>query len=228
MVLEMSRHVRLWELAMGVEGLALLRQLDEGTDEVARRRLAEIRRLLDDDTLLTGDAVCETSPRDGYRAWSESYDDPGNPIIALEQPAVWAFVDSLVPGEALDAACGTDRHARRLVELGQRVLGVDLTPEMLERAARSVPRARFVEGDLCAIPAANASFDLVVCGLALSHVAELRRGVAERGRVLRPGGHLVVSVLHPLQTYLGWHARFTNPTGNEASSASTRTSTPTI
>jgi SAM-dependent methyltransferase len=213
MVRDMTRHVRMCELSIGVEGLALLRQLYEGTDEVASQRLAEVRLLLADDTPPEGDAIYEKSAREGYRAWSESYDEPGNPIIALEQPAAWALVDPLAPGTVLDAACGTGRHARHLVELGHEVLGVDLTPEMLERAERAVPQANFLAGDLCAIPAADASFDLAVCGLALSHLADLRPGIEELARVLKPGGHLVVSVLHPFLAQLGWHAPFADADG---------------
>jgi SAM-dependent methyltransferase len=209
----MARNVRLRELLVGVEGLALLRHLYDGTDDAADRRLREVRRVLDEEAFLAGEPIREAPPRAGYQAWSASYDEPGNPIIALEQPAVWSLVDSLAPGRALDAACGTGRHARHLVELGYEVLGIDLTPEMLERAAINVPQARFLEADLLAIPAADEQLDLVVCGLALSHVADLRAGVEELARVLRPGGQLVISVLHPFQAYLGWHAPFADAAG---------------
>jgi SAM-dependent methyltransferase len=209
----MARHVRLRELLVGVEGLALLRHLYEGTDDAANVRLEEIRRLLDDDALTTGEPVPEAEPRAGYRSWSESYDEPGNPIIALEQPVVWSLVDSLPPGRALDAACGTGRHARRLVELGHDVVGIDITPEMLERATHGVPEARFVEADLHDVPAPDAHFDLVVCGLALAHLDDPMDALTELARVLRPGGRLVVSVLHPLQVHLGWHARFSDREG---------------
>jgi SAM-dependent methyltransferase len=60
-----------------------------------------------------------------------------------------------------------------------------------------------------AIPAADEQVALVVCGLTLSHVSELHAAVAELSRVLRPGGHFAVSVLHPFLSLLGWHARFT-------------------
>jgi SAM-dependent methyltransferase len=212
-VASMGRRVRLQELLVGVEGLALLRHLYDGTDDAADRRLEEVRRVLAADALGAGESIDEVEPRVGYGAWSEVYDDPANPIIALEQPAVWSVVESFAPGRALDAACGTGRHARRLVELDHDVLGIDLTPEMLERAVLRVPKARFLEADLLRIPVTDEELDLVVCGLALSHLADLRAGIAELARVLRPGGRLVISVLHPFQAHLGWHAPFTDPSG---------------
>ena len=132
----MARHVRLRELLVGVEGLALLRHLYDGTDDDADRRLAEVRTLLDDDAFSGAELTRETDARTGYGSWSASYDEPGNPIIALEEPAVWSLVDHLRAGRALDAACGTGRHARHLAELGHAVVGVDLTREMLARARR--------------------------------------------------------------------------------------------
>jgi SAM-dependent methyltransferase len=145
-VIEVVRNVSLRELSIGVEGLALLRHVYEGTDDVADQRLAEVRRLLDDDAFLTGDPIREGLPREGYQAWSESYDEPGNPIIAIEQPAVWSLVDSFPSGDELDAGCGTGRHARHLAELGHKVLGVDLTPEMLERTRSKCSPRPFPRG----------------------------------------------------------------------------------
>lgn len=210
---QMARRVRLAELLIGIEGLALLRHLYDGEDVDAERRLAEVRQLLDDETYSVGELTSEADPRRGYRSWSERYDEPGNPIIAIEEPAVWARLEALPPGRALDAACGTGRHSRRLVELGHAVVGVDLTPEMLSIARRNIPQATFVEADLRGIPTADAQFDVVVCGLALAHIAELDAAVAELGRVLRPGGRALVSVLHPFQASLGWHAPFLDDDG---------------
>jgi SAM-dependent methyltransferase len=208
-----ERHVRVRELLVGVEGLALLRHLYDGTDGTADRRLAEVRDILDDDRFLAEAKIREADARDGYREWSVSYDEPGNPIIALEQPALWSLLDSVPPGRALDAACGTGRHAGHLVALGHGVLGIDITPEMLERARSNVPEASFMHGDLLAVPATGEEFDVVVCGLALSHLEDVDGAVRELARVLRPGGHMFISVLHPFQTHLGWHAPFTNAGG---------------
>lgn len=212
----MSRKVALRELLVGVEGLALLRGVYEGSDEDASRRLAEIRRLLDEPSFAVVDPTRETDARSGYGAWAATYDGGDNPIIVLEQSVVWGILERIAPARALDAACGTGRHTQRLVELGHEVLGVDLTPEMLARARETVPRATFLEGDLRALPAADAQFELVVCGLAVGHMGELGPAVAELARVLRPGGRMVVSVLHPFQAMLGWQAPFADLEGRRA------------
>lgn len=212
-VVAMARHVRLRELLVGIEGLALLRHLYDGDDDAADRRLAEVRQLLDDHAFSAGEQMQKADARAGYGVWAETYDEPGNPIIALEQPAIWSIVGSLPPKRALDAACGTGRHTRHLVDIGHDVIGIDFAPEMLARAEANVPEASFVEADLHDIPAPDGSFDLVVCGLALAHVADLRGCVAELARVLALGGRLVISVLHPFQAHLGWHAPFANIRG---------------
>jgi SAM-dependent methyltransferase len=209
----MPRYVRLQELLVGVAGLALLRNLYDGTDEAAAERLDDVRRVLADDSLRAGELTSEADARTGYGAWSDSYDEPGNPIVALEEPAVRSLVESLPPGPALDAACGTGRHALRLAELGHDVTGFDVTPEMLRVAAERVPEGRFVAGDLREIPSRDGAFDLVVCGLALAHLDDLRAGVDELARVARPGGRIVVSVLHPFQALLGWQAPFADASG---------------
>jgi SAM-dependent methyltransferase len=209
----MPRNMRLRELLVGIEGLALLRHLYDGSDDDADRRLAEVRRVLDDGAFATREAVSEADPLTGYRSWSERYDEPGNLIIALEEPVVWSLLDAAAPGRALDAACGTGRHARHLVDRGHRVVGIDVSPEMLAHARSRVPEATLLEADLERIPADDAAFDLAVAGLALAHLPALTGAVGELARVLRPGGRLVISVLHPFQALLGWHAPFEDAHG---------------
>ena len=209
----MARQVSLRELLVGVEGLAILRHLYDGTDAGAGRRLAELREVLDGAAFDLAEPTAELDPKAGYSLWSDSYDEPDNPIVALEEVVVHDLIGPLSRGRALDAACGTGRHAAQLVRLGHQVLGIDLTPEMLERARDRVPDAEFRTGDLRKLPAPDASFEVIVCGLALSHLPELGGAMRELARVLAPGGHLIVSVLHPFQALLGWHAPFTGSDG---------------
>lgn len=210
----MTREVSLRDVLIGVEGLAVLRNLYYGPEANTEQRIAEIRRLLDDERYAAAEPVTESDSVTGYRLWSVNYDEPGNQLIAMEEPAVWALIEQRKPGDALDAACGTGRHSRRLVELGHRVTGVDLTPEMLAVAEKSVPQADFRVADLLVLPFGDASFDLVVCGLALAHLPDLGAAIAELGRVLRPGGRLITSAVHPFQAHLDWNAPFKDADGN--------------
>lgn len=106
------------------------------------------------------------------------------------------IIDALPPGDALDAACGTGRFAEYLAAGGHRVVGVDSSQDMLARARTRVPSGEFLLGDLHQLPLPDSSFDLVVSGLALSHVPALAPVMAEFARVLRPGGHLAISDAH--------------------------------
>jgi ubiquinone/menaquinone biosynthesis C-methylase UbiE len=96
-------------------------------------------------------------------------------------------------GVALDAACGTGRHTEYLVSLGHQVIGVDGSPGMLAKALAKVPDGEFHLGDLHRLPVPDDHVDVLVCALALSHVRDLEPVLAEFARVLRPGGHLVIS-----------------------------------
>jgi ubiquinone/menaquinone biosynthesis C-methylase UbiE len=211
----MGRHLRLGEFLVAVEGVAMMRQLFEGDDQAAVARLRDIRGIVCDggDLYDLGVDVPALDARSGYARWSETYDQPGNALISVEQPVVWSILDSLPPGEALDAGCGTGRHASHLVDLGHRVVGVDASPEMLDKARAAVPGAEFRAGDLTSLPVETASVHVAVCALAIEHVVELELVIAELARVVRPGGTVVLSDLHPTPRALGGAAYFQDASG---------------
>ena len=200
---------------LGLEGIALLRAFAGQYDrEFTLARIREIRALLDAADEL-GDGVEETpmTVRDGYAQWAPWYDEPGNELLEAEEPVVRGILDGLPVGTALDAACGTGRHAAYLASLGHTVIGVDATPEMLAVARAKIPEAEFLEGELIDLPLADASVDVVVCGIAASHVSELPPVLAELARVLRPGGHLVLSDSRGLIGDIGLPLARTRPNG---------------
>ena len=215
----MPRYVRVRELLVGIEGLALLRELFSGSDESAQRRIDEVKQLVGDaeaERYARGAVTPELEVTEGYARWSTTYDAPGNSLVSAEQAVMWELLDAVPPGRALDAACGTGRHAQRLAHNGHDVTGIDATAEMLARAAEKVPAGRFQTGDLMALPSPDRSFDLVVCALALDHVADLAGAVAELARVLAPGGELLISDLHPVIRAIGAAAFFRDAQGASA------------
>ena len=89
---------------------------------------------------------------------------------------------------------GIDEQFSRNAPEGKfRVIGVDTSPEMLERARQRVPEADLRPGRLEALFLDDASVDLAVCALALTHLPELGPAIAELARVVRPGGRATTS-----------------------------------
>lgn len=191
---------------LGIEGLALLSgwagDYDQGFVE---RRLAEVRRLLADEALANhpGVLVEQVDTKTESEQWALTYDEGRNGLFDADEPIMYEILDAQPVGTALDAACGTGRYADHLASRGHRVIGIDSSPDMLAKARVRVPVAQFALGDLHRLPLRDDTVDTVVCGLALTHVAELEPVFAEFARVLRTGGHLVISDVHPELVFRG-------------------------
>jgi SAM-dependent methyltransferase len=184
---------------LGLEGIALLDAWAGDHDRAfTDARLAEIRKLLDDEKLRDRGVSAErVSSVLAYQQQAAGYDaEAGGGLFAADEPAVAGYLSGRVPGVALDAACGTGRFAGFLSRRGHRVIGVDSSPDMLAYARRRVPDGEFRVGELDRLPLPSDSVDVIVCALALVHVPRLEPVLAEFARVLRPGGDLVISDVH--------------------------------
>lgn len=204
---------------IGIEGLALLRSWLTGDRQQADRRIQELAGFVADPhqpPLSIEIDVPETDVETGYARWAANYDSSPNALIHVEEPVVHALIDRVPRGVALDAACGTGRHTRHLCARGHKVIGVDTSAEMLAKARRDLSQADFRTGDLSALPVKTGSVDLAVCALALTHCASLGPPMAEFARVLRPGGRLILSDLHPMLSALGMTAFFVAEDGSAA------------
>ncbi|MHC1558481.1 class I SAM-dependent methyltransferase [Actinomycetospora sp. C-140] len=106
----------------------------------------------------------------------------------------------LVGGETvLDLACGPGTltgHLADGVGADGLVIGADLSPAMLARAARAITAANtvFARADAMTLPLRDASLDAVCCSLCLQLVPDLETALTQLRRVLRPGGRLAVTV----------------------------------
>lgn len=130
--------------------------------------------------------------------------------------------DAQPPGVVLDAACGTGRFTEQLAKAGHRVIGVDSSPDMLVRARERAPAAELRVGDLHDLPLDDGEAGAVVCALALVHMADLAPVLAEFARVLRPGGHLVISDVHHELVSWGSIPKVVGPEGERARIATCR------
>jgi SAM-dependent methyltransferase len=84
---------------------------------------------------------------------------------------------------------------------------------MLATARAKLPAGEFREGDLEALPLGSGSVDAAVCALAMVHLPEIATAIAELGRVVRPGGRVIISDVHPFVVMLGWQAQFRTADG---------------
>ena len=146
-------------------------------------------------------------PQAAYGLWAKSYPPrPHNPLMEIEHATVLALLPSVLGQTALDAGCGSGRYLRELHNRGARVIGMDLSAAMLNRARETT--TRIARADIRALPFDAMSIDLVVCGLALGDVGELELALSEIARVLRPEGRVIYSVVHPAGEAAGWSRTF--------------------
>lgn len=151
---------------------------------------------------------------------------------APEWPALRAMLPDLRGRRVLDLGCGFGWFCRWARENGaERVLGLDVSMKMLERAQAETRDAAitYSKADMEQLELDPASFDLVYSSLALHYVVNLSRLMAQVHRCLVPSGSFVFSVEHPIYTAPaepGW-SRNTATSGRSAP-ISTRALAPRI
>jgi SAM-dependent methyltransferase len=131
--------------------------------------------------------------------WSATTDDgPFNGL--LERPALRSLVPASLAGAVvLDAGCGSGAQAEWLLDQGAEVIGVDLSPRMVEEARRRCQgRGRFLVADLAEpLPVEPRSLDGITSSLALHYVRDWGVPLGSFASALRPGGWAVISLDHP-------------------------------
>jgi malonyl-CoA O-methyltransferase len=147
------------------------------------------------------------SAREGYERWAPSYPQvAGNPLMRIEQAMMLKLWPPVAGRRVLDLACGSGRYTQLLAAAGAEVVALDFSPAMLRRA----PPGGRVCASMMRQPFAAAAFDVVISGLAIGHTADLAGWMAETARVLRPGGTLLYSDLHPEAARAGLTRSFTD------------------
>jgi SAM-dependent methyltransferase len=105
-------------------------------------------------------------------------------------------------GKVLDLCCGSGRHSRALARRGYEVVGIDLSPVLLQLAEEKnqYPQLRFARYDMRDIPFQN-EFDIVVNLFTsfgyFSTDAENAKVVRNMARALKPGGEVIIDYLNP-------------------------------
>jgi ubiquinone/menaquinone biosynthesis C-methylase UbiE len=161
------------------------------------------------------------APREFYDSQYHFEEDASRP----DEKRIWHALRHLEPlaGLALfDLGCGAGWAARlALREAGAaRVIGLDFSITGLKLARQHTPQILWLQGDGAALPIADRSFDRLFCNGALEHFPDVRRGITEIVRILKPGGRAVVIVPNfyvkteqPMEfaaSYWNWKRLFTD------------------
>jgi ubiquinone/menaquinone biosynthesis C-methylase UbiE len=140
-----------------------------------------------------------TQPAERLRRYWDQHSSSYDREMAFLERVLFAdgrqWVCSQVTGDVLEVAIGTGRNLP-FYPPETHLTGVEFSPAMLELARlRAQTLGRQVDlrlGDAQALDLPDASFDTVVCTLALCGIPDERRAVSEMKRVLRPGGRLLL------------------------------------
>jgi ubiquinone/menaquinone biosynthesis C-methylase UbiE len=153
-----------------------------------------------------------------YDRWAPQYDRDSNATRDLDGVALRQAALRLRRRDVLEIGCGTGKNTEWLAQEASSVTAMDFSEGMLARARARVraPGLHFVVHDIRdAWPIAASSVDVVTCNLVLEHVRTLPPIFREAVRVLRAGGQLYISELHPFRQLLGGQARFTHESSGD-------------
>lgn len=120
---------------------------------------------------------------------------------ALNTPAFLALLPPVAGLAGLDVGCGEGSNTRHLALRGARMTGIDLAPTFVA-AARAAEAAEplgvdFLVADALALPFADGAFAFATAFMSLMDMPHQARALREIHRILRPGGFLQFSILHP-------------------------------
>lgn len=142
-----------------------------------------------------------------YQELAESYNahiDTKPHNAYYDRPNTLALMGEVRGNVILDAACGPGKYAEILIEQGARVVGFDISPNMVALARKRVGRnANFFVHDLAKPlkPVKDSSIDKVLVALAMHYVKDWNPVVKEFHRVLKPKGEVIFSIEHPFFDY---------------------------
>lgn len=130
---------------------------------------------------------------DKNNLWNDFYERPNS--IAL-----MGDVEGL---DVLDAGCGAGKHSVDLLANGAKVHGFDMSENMLDFAKAALgDQVNFKLADLSEkLPYNNAQFDAILCALAMHYLKDWAMPLSEFYRLLKPGGHVVISTHHPFMDH---------------------------
>jgi ubiquinone/menaquinone biosynthesis C-methylase UbiE len=159
--------------------------------------------------------------QDGARGWDDYapfYDWENAQTVARRDVPFWCRLAAAQPGPILELGCGTGRIALPIVKSGTRLVGIDRSEAMLDRARRRLRRAKLshraalIRGDIRALPfRRRAGFGCVIAPYgvlqSLTRERDLQAALASVARVLRRGGLFALDLVPDLPRWAEYTRR---------------------
>ncbi|NUU96479.1 hypothetical protein XO10_09470 [Marinitoga sp. 1135] len=122
-----------------------------------------------------------------------------------ERPAMTRLIGNVNGLKILDAGCGAGYYMELMINKGAKeVVGIDFSENMVAAAKRRIKDNGkvFLHNLNEDLPFEDSYFDLIISSLTLHYVKDLNKVFMELSRVLKKDGHIVISIHHPMMTYL--------------------------
>lgn len=136
--------------------------------------------------------------------WDDRIGDGNDFQTLLIEPSTERLLQIAAGDMILDVACGAGRFARRMVELGARVVAFDHSSKFIERARERTATDAPIEYRVLDAASGDAAaslgthrFNKAVCTMALMDMPEVAPLFSAMAQTLKPGGSFVFSVTHP-------------------------------
>ncbi len=153
-----------------------------------------------------------------YNSWAEQYDTNKNKTRDLDIKSTIETLSKYEFKNVLELGCGTGKNTAWLLTKAERIIGLDFSQEMLDKAKEKITdnNVEFKKSDLIKDWEIENQFaDLTTSSLTLEHIADLNHIFKQANQKLIENGIFFISELHPFKQYTGSKAKFKTKNGTE-------------
>jgi len=153
-----------------------------------------------------------------YNLWSQQYDTNENKTRDLDGLSTKKILSKYKFDTVLELGCGTGKNTTWLVEKTKKIIGLDFSQEMLNKAKEKInnPKVTFIKANLLQPWEVDNEFaDLITSSLTLEHIKDLDFIFKQAYLKLKPNGIFFINELHPFKQYSGSKARYESEQGSK-------------
>jgi ubiquinone/menaquinone biosynthesis C-methylase UbiE len=153
-----------------------------------------------------------------YNIWADQYDTNSNKTRDLDSRSTRETLNKFDFSIVIELGCGTGKNTNYLLKKADKIIGIDFSQEMLNKAKAKIQdeRVEFRKADLTAEwNIENNYADLITCSLVLEHIKDLDFVFNQANKKLKNGGIFFISELHPFKQYSGSKAKFETENGTQ-------------